>query len=204
MKTISSLNQLQPYGIELLTGEACALGMRILCDLTRRGRKIVAEAYGLNPTSFADSWNSGSKEDPHVASIMLDHEAYLFLGVFALMDAGCTRVFRFYPVEARWSHHTKAVQLLRRLKHSEDRVQAVHDIDVELDDLLQVDYHTAVISEHTLYGFEAKDGTADGDDFLARYMQIAKREGWTWRSWAVRGNPHVGTRNVHQMSGRAV
>jgi hypothetical protein len=80
MKTCSQLKDLEQFGIKLLTGEADALGYRILCDLDAQGVRVFKECFGLprdtsenDPTSMrnrvygmAANWNSGS-----IASVML-------------------------------------------------------------------------------------------------------------------------------------
>ena len=47
-----------------MTGEADALSYRILCDLTRTGRDLVCEAYGIRPEGLAENWNCGDDKDP--------------------------------------------------------------------------------------------------------------------------------------------
>ena len=91
MKTISNWDDLRPHGIIALTGEACGLGYRLLCDLTERGQRLIEKALGcgLNP---AGNWNCGSETDPHVGSVMLARELLPVLGVFALLDSGCIEV----------------------------------------------------------------------------------------------------------------
>ena len=91
MKTVSSWDHLRPYGIIALTGEACSLMYRILCDLTQKGKTIVERCLSVQIQS--DSWNCGSEGDPHVASIMLSEEMIVPLAVFALLDAGCREVW---------------------------------------------------------------------------------------------------------------
>lgn len=76
MKSANRLKDLEQFGIKPLTGEADALGFRILCDLDEQGVKIFRECFGLcggpppkdgiPPTGFNDAWNSGS-----IASVML-------------------------------------------------------------------------------------------------------------------------------------
>jgi hypothetical protein len=66
MKTVSHWDALREYGIDVLTGEACSLMYRILCDLTLNGKRIVERCLSVHIES--ENWNSGSKEDPHVAS----------------------------------------------------------------------------------------------------------------------------------------
>jgi hypothetical protein len=91
MKTVSKWDDLQPYGIIALTGEACSLGYRLLCDLTACGRATVERCFGV--TIRSENWNSGSTDDPHVASVMLTREMLLPLAIFALLDFGCTQVW---------------------------------------------------------------------------------------------------------------
>jgi len=91
MKTIDSWDALRDYGIVAITGEACSLMYRILCDLTEEGKRIVERALSVEIES--ENWNSGSTDDTHVASIMLTPEMIVPLGVFALLESGCKEVW---------------------------------------------------------------------------------------------------------------
>jgi len=93
MKTITCFNDLLPFGIDPLTGEACGLSYRILCDVTENGRKILAKAFGLPTFTLAEAWNRGGATDPHIGSIMLAFEMLTPLAVFALLESGCTEVW---------------------------------------------------------------------------------------------------------------
>ena len=93
MKTITSFGDLAAYGIDPLTGEACGLGYRILCDVTERGRHLLSKAFGVPRLALPDSWNRGSAADPHVGSVMLAFEMLVPLAVFALLESGCTEVW---------------------------------------------------------------------------------------------------------------
>ncbi len=64
---------------------------RILCDLTEKGKRIVERCLSVQIQS--ENWNSGAKDDPHVASIMLTHEMLTPLAVFALLESGCREVW---------------------------------------------------------------------------------------------------------------
>ncbi len=95
MKTISNWHDLRPYGVDLLTGEACAFGMRYLCDVSERGAKIVRDLFGLPPgTPLSENWNSGQGNPTgrSVGSVMLPNECFGQLAVFCLFDAGATTV----------------------------------------------------------------------------------------------------------------
>jgi hypothetical protein len=94
MKTIRCWDDLSRYGIMPLTGEACGLSYRMLCDITAGGKMILEKALGLPELRLAESWNRGNADDPHVGSIMLAPEAINFLGVFALLENGCTEVLQ--------------------------------------------------------------------------------------------------------------
>jgi len=91
MKTIARWSDLESYGINPLTAEACSLAMRILCDLTAGGRAIVERCLGAEIRS--NNWNSGSEDDPNVASVMLVPEMLQPLAVFALLESGCREVW---------------------------------------------------------------------------------------------------------------
>jgi hypothetical protein len=93
MKTVSCWNDLQPFGIKALTGEACGLMWRILFDVTEKGRRIVGKCFGVPKIVLAEPWNRGTAEEPHVGSIMLTQEALVPLAVFALLENGCPEVY---------------------------------------------------------------------------------------------------------------
>ena len=93
MKTISSWEDLCPYGIVPLTGEACGLMYRILFDVTARGKRILEKAFDVSELRLHESWNRGTEAHPHVGSIMLAREILSFVGVFALLEDGCTEVW---------------------------------------------------------------------------------------------------------------
>ena len=93
MKSVSCWNDLQPFGMIPLTGEACGLMYRILFDVTEKGRKAVAKCFGIPNINLPEPWNRGSAEDPHVGCIMLSQETMQPLAVFALLENGCKEVY---------------------------------------------------------------------------------------------------------------
>ena len=93
MKTIANFGDLAAYGIEPLTGEACGLGYRILCDVTATGRRVLSKALGIPGLTLPDSWNRGSATDPHIGSVLLSLEMLTPLAVFALLESGCTEAW---------------------------------------------------------------------------------------------------------------
>jgi hypothetical protein len=87
---IACWQDLAEYGIEVLTGEACLIGARYLCDLDEQGARIVRALLGLpHDARLAESWNTSGRIGPHVASIKLPTDLFNQLAVFCLFDAGC-------------------------------------------------------------------------------------------------------------------
>jgi hypothetical protein len=93
MKTVGCWNDLQPFGVEALTGEACSLSYRILFDVTEKGRKLIGKCFGIPDMKLGEAWNRGTAEAPHVGSIMLSQEMLVPLGIFALLENGCREVY---------------------------------------------------------------------------------------------------------------
>lgn len=82
MKTIHSFNDLRQYGINVLTGESCALSRRLLCDLTEAGRSLVIKALGIPDISLSADWNGGDA----VGSMLLDRETLRTCAILALFQ----------------------------------------------------------------------------------------------------------------------
>jgi hypothetical protein len=87
MKTVSSWDHLRAFGINALTGEACSLMYRILCDITEDGKHVLEKCLSceLKPP---ENWNSGA-----IGSVMLCPEMLIPIAVFALLEAGCREVY---------------------------------------------------------------------------------------------------------------
>lgn len=99
MKAIRCWDDLSKFGIIPLTGEACGLSYRLLCDVTIRGKKTLEKALGVADLGLQENWNQGSTENPHVGSIMLAPELLSFIGVFALLESGCREVWLMQAAE---------------------------------------------------------------------------------------------------------
>ena len=93
MKSIRCWDDLTVHGVIPLTGEACGLSYRILCDVTTRGRKTLEKALGVSGLGLHENWNRGTDDDPHVGSVMLAPDLLPFIGVFALLEASCREVW---------------------------------------------------------------------------------------------------------------
>lgn len=80
MISIHKWDDLREFGITPLTGEACGIGMRLLCDLTEEGAKYVEDFLGNTVKLVEDSnWNSGAKY-----SVMLSRGIFTDLAAFIL------------------------------------------------------------------------------------------------------------------------
>ena len=93
MKIISTIQHLEQYGIIPLTGESDAHMYRILCDVNRKGKSILERVLGVE-IKYADAWNTGTKDFPHIGSFLLPFEFVPSLAVFALLsDTDVTEVW---------------------------------------------------------------------------------------------------------------
>jgi hypothetical protein len=87
--TLNDYRDLQRYGLNCLTGEACAYTYRVLFDLSEEGAALVRNYLGLAPGAiFLDNWNSMVGTAPAVGSVMLSHAVVKDLMVFALLSVG--------------------------------------------------------------------------------------------------------------------
>lgn len=85
MKTIRNWNDLRQFGILPLTGEACALSIRILCDLTPAGQQFIHRFFALPyNTPMSRAWNSEG-----TGSVMLPYSILPDLAAFCLLETGC-------------------------------------------------------------------------------------------------------------------
>lgn len=82
---------LEKYGVDPLTGEAEGImGFgRWLCDLTERGAELMGRFLG-GTVAFnrGSNWNAGRKDNPHVASIMLQWAVLEQFVIFACLQSG--------------------------------------------------------------------------------------------------------------------
>lgn len=95
MRRVTCWNDLAPFGFSCLTGEACGLGYRILFDVTERGRKALGKCFGIPDMRLGEAWNRGNPADPAVGSILLSREMLIPVGIFALLEGGCTEVWQY-------------------------------------------------------------------------------------------------------------
>ena len=85
-EVIRNWNDLKNHGIICLTGEACGLSLRLLCDLTPRGRAYLEEFFGGHiEIQIGSNWNASEGQD---ASILLPYGMLKELAAFLLIKAG--------------------------------------------------------------------------------------------------------------------
>lgn len=78
---------LKQYGINYLTGEACAYSMRLLCDLSEEGADLMRRFFGLpHNATFNPQWNSMVGDKPAVASVLLSRGLFDDLCRFILLS----------------------------------------------------------------------------------------------------------------------
>jgi len=116
MKKISCWADLRPYGFDALTGEACGLMYRLLLDVTENGRKVIGKCLGMPDPRLAEAWNRGAPADPHVGSIMLSQELLTPIGIFALLESGCTEVWLYANGSLLGVEPTDTQELIERCR----------------------------------------------------------------------------------------
>jgi len=89
MRRINSWEDLSQFGIVPLTGEACGLAMRLLCDVTEEGKKLIERFLGGTvEVKRGSNWNGGRDEHSHVGSVMLPRSIFGDLAAFCLLTTG--------------------------------------------------------------------------------------------------------------------
>src|SRR3954462_7683010 len=73
------------HGICLLTGEADALGLRILSDVNEDGKLLLQTLFGLPDIKFSESMNSKVNGKPAIGSIFIPVNLFHDIKIIALM-----------------------------------------------------------------------------------------------------------------------
>ena len=81
-KRLDSDRDLEQYGIYRLTGEACGIGLRMLCDLSPKGVALMEEMLSIKFTDENNSWNHQGKDG--WKSIMIPWSLMTDIMVYAL------------------------------------------------------------------------------------------------------------------------
>jgi len=90
MNTILDWRDMSRYGIEVLTGESCAFGLRLLCDLNIDGFELLREFFGLFGTApvKGSNWNPEVNGKRAICSIMLPKDMLRSLAAYVLFRQG--------------------------------------------------------------------------------------------------------------------
>jgi hypothetical protein len=85
MSTVyKTFEDLKEFGIIFLTGEACKMSMRLLCDLTPQGAEVISDYLGGN-VKFTEgsNWNHGA-----TCSVLIPRNSFADLAAFCLIRRG--------------------------------------------------------------------------------------------------------------------
>lgn len=97
---ITSWQDMKVFGFDLLTGEACGIGIRGLFDVTDEAKKTLYGFFGLTSLDgFADAWNS---RDGATGSILLPYSLLHPLATYCLL------VQKKWPLVLTVSHRAKS------------------------------------------------------------------------------------------------
>jgi hypothetical protein len=188
-------HDLRQFGIEALTGEACRVGVRVLCDLTPIGAQIVSDLLGVPEGSFPDAWNGGKA----VSSVLLPRDLWHDLAVWCLLSR-CLEVCD--TSRERDAKESLAYWDLNDLRE----LASLDPADVDCDHWLPL--LAAREPRFFYYGGTTVDGIdklASDDDwrYWDRHLDYLKHSGQLGRIYRVRTeHPGVGTRCRHAFSGR--
>lgn len=97
MKSYNCVGEMEQFGLNCLTGEACGLGMRLLFDVTEPGRKLVEKFLCVQQLILQQDWNGGEA----VGSIMLAAEQCTPLAIMGMLEQGCVEVWQQFENQAR-------------------------------------------------------------------------------------------------------
>ena len=101
---IDSWHDLERFGIEVLTGEACGLSIRLLCDLSPQGASLIEEFLSVKLTGDNNSWNHRGQGG--WKSILLPRGILEELAVFCLAKDGYRSiVYVDWKTDHAWAHY---------------------------------------------------------------------------------------------------
>ena len=115
---MSYIDKLQEYGFNCLTGESCAFGLRLLFDVTEKG-KIILENFLGNTVSMnaGSSWNSQEN-----FSVMLSPETAKELLLFCyLTDGQYEEVWYMEDSFSGMSYVPMDIERLKQYEKNEDK-----------------------------------------------------------------------------------
>ena len=212
MLSIRQWRDLEEYGIDTLTGEACVYGIRVLCDLTEEGKATVCSFLGIpKGAKMSVNWNSKG-----VCSVMLPASILEDLAVYTLFtQKNCVTCFRQQGVifglrdiqEDR--EYIETYLLMSGLEPGQDveawsrelvskhnerakngKAKGRNQVDEECAYIRQSVYDTATLSQKFLWIKSMEASYRHYDD--------------TFRTWSpIQGQRHIEGNAVHAATGRA-
>lgn len=93
--TLSLISDFSQFGFNILTGEACNYGLRILCDVTEDGKKIFCRTLGLPQNcELQETYNPNTltNDKPPVGSIFFPRDLFGTMAVIALYSVPGVKV----------------------------------------------------------------------------------------------------------------
>jgi hypothetical protein len=101
---IHDWNDLEEHGVDYLTGECCAVGLRVLCRLDEKGRTLMMRIF---QKPFLD-----------YERVILPRDMFGTICVFALFEAGANRVVKTKDGCYRGLEMNEDMELYRRWESS--------------------------------------------------------------------------------------
>ena len=89
---VSGWDAMEAFGIRALTSEACAYGVRVLCDANQQGLDLLRDYLGVPALLLCEPLNSKVGDTETVGSIMLERHAWRSLARFAAFRLGALAV----------------------------------------------------------------------------------------------------------------
>lgn len=95
--SFNSLEGAVRYGVNPLTGEACNFGMRLLCDVSERGKRNLELFMGVAALTLNGNANSYVGAEESVGSIFLTHSTLWEFIAFCALAEGYEYVIPCQP-----------------------------------------------------------------------------------------------------------
>lgn len=170
--SLRNYSNLEPYGIEFLTGEACAMGERLLFDLTMEGKEHIERFFGGSAVvKTGTGTNPGS-----TASILLPSSVMTDLALNIV-----------------WNERPEADWLLRRPRSIWTASSELRSLNLKMAEAVYADELESFLEELESPAW----GYAHG---LLR--DVSEEQGARWvRGQGLTDHPRRGDKNVHAVSG---
>ena len=187
MKSFRCGDDLKDVGIHLLTGEACGLYMRVLCDLNEQGVKLW-ETF-TRSTCVKDGWNDGR------ASVMIPHSMFRDLWIFGQVMLGVPYVFiGGYVFGDDWVE--EEITIGYGPWYTSDRSNG---------SVCDPDERVTEIYRHPKKGWQGEAWAVESEEDMQQIRNAIERGCfYIQRTFTKSAHPGTGLDNTHAMSGRTV